>query len=157
MQKKLIWHIFYYFFWLSSEIFSLFWQHLYLRRERVKSGISQIRKKFQNSEIPRIMALFLDLQNSTFKYPYRPKEVPLFLPPTVGALTHIRFTATARKNRNTLLVILGYLEMEFCKSKKSAKILRSSGFWHFFKICKIPLLSILTGHVKWNSSFSIQM
>ncbi len=32
----LIWHIFYYFFWLSSEIFSLFWQHLYLPRERVK-------------------------------------------------------------------------------------------------------------------------
>ncbi len=45
------------------------------------SGISQIRKKFKNPEIPGILARFSDLQNSTFKYPYRLWEVPTFLPP----------------------------------------------------------------------------
>ncbi len=79
------------------------------------SGILQIRKKFQNPEIPRILALFSDLRNSTFKYPYRPWEVVPFC--HLGAPTHIR-TAAIRKNRNTLHVILGYLEVEFCKSEK---------------------------------------
>ncbi len=69
----------------------------------------------------------------------------------LGALTDVR-TAMARKNRNTLLAILLYLEMEFCKSAKSVRILRSSGLRHFFRICKIPLLSTLTGHLKCRSS-----
>jgi hypothetical protein len=51
----------------------------FARPARVKtSGISQIRKKFQNPEIPRILELFSDLQNSTCKYPYRPCELPQF-------------------------------------------------------------------------------
>jgi hypothetical protein len=45
----------------------------------------------------------------------------------LGALTDIR-TARAQKNRDTLLDILGYLKVEYCKSEKRARTLRSSGF-----------------------------
>jgi hypothetical protein len=31
---------------------------------------------------------------------------------------------------------------------KSARFLRISGFWHFFQICEIPLLSTIMGHGK---------
>ncbi len=79
-------------------------------------------------------------------------EIPLFSTLTghakcgpfwrLGALTDIR-TAMAQKNRNTLLVFLGCLEVKLCKSEKSARILRSSGLRHFFRICEIPLLVLL--------------
>ncbi len=59
-------------------------QHFTWPVRGLKSGISQIRKKFQNPVIARIMALFSDLRNSTFKYPYRPSEVPPFLPPRLS-------------------------------------------------------------------------
>jgi hypothetical protein len=42
----------------------------------LKSGISQIPKKCQNPEIIKILAIFSDLQNSSFKYPYRLFELP---------------------------------------------------------------------------------
>jgi hypothetical protein len=39
--------------------------------------------------------------------------------------------------------------VEFFKSEKSSRILNISGFWHFFQIFKIPLLSTSKGHAKW--------
>jgi hypothetical protein len=37
LQKTLIWHIFCYFLWQSTQIFSQFREHFYLRRERVNN------------------------------------------------------------------------------------------------------------------------
>ncbi len=44
----------------------------------LKSGILQIREKCQNPYDLRILTLFLDLQNSTFKYPKVASKVFLF-------------------------------------------------------------------------------
>jgi hypothetical protein len=38
--------------------------------------------------------------------------------------------------------------MEFLKCEKSTRILGFPGFWHFFRIYKIPLESTLTGREK---------
>ncbi len=62
---------------------------------KLKSGISQIRKKFQNLEIPRIMAIFSDLPNSTFSTLTGHEKSRLFC--HLGALTHIRRTARPEK------------------------------------------------------------
>ncbi len=91
-------------------------------------------KKCQNPEISRILRLFSDLQNSTCKYPYRLHEVLPILPPRHShRYLHIY---RLKKFWDLLLVILGY-----------------SGFWHFFRICEIPLLSTPTGHVKCHNVF----
>ncbi len=53
------------------------------------------------------------------------------------------------KKGDTLIGIWGYWKkLEFRKSEKSGKIPKISGFWYFFQILKIQLLSTLTGHAK---------
>ncbi len=114
----------------------------------------QIRKKFQNPGNLRILELFSDLQNSTCKYPSRLCEVPPILPPrrshryphSYGPKKKKHFACHFRVLRNGILQI-----------RKKCRILRSSGLRHSFWICKIPLLSTLTGHVKCRSYFSMQV
>ena len=50
--------------------------------------------------------------------------------------------------RLTLQAILEHLEVEYFKSEKSVRFLRISRFWHYFQICKIPLLSAPNWHAK---------
>ncbi len=87
----------------------------------------------------------------------------------LGALTEI-CTSTDQKSWDTLLATLEYLKVEFRKSEKRSRILRSSGFCHFFneksarifgssgfrnfyQIWNIPFVSTLTGHVKCRGFF----
>ncbi len=67
-------------------------------------------------------------------------------------LTHRSSQRSAGKCWDTLHAILEHLETEYCRSEKSARILRSSGIWNIFQICNIPLLSAPNWHAKWLDS-----
>jgi hypothetical protein len=43
--------------------------------------------------------------------------------------------------RFTLQASSEHLDVEYCKSEKTARIWRFSGIWWFFRICNVPLLS----------------
>jgi hypothetical protein len=116
-------------------------------------GISHLRKK----------ARILRSQDSgTF---FRIQKIPLVSTLTgrkncrsscrLGALTDFCI-ATDRKSLDTLLANLGFLQMEITNLKKcqNPEILR---ILTHFQICRIPLLSTLTGHVKGHSFLNIKV
>ncbi len=45
--------------------------------------------------------------------------------------------------------------MEFHRPEKNVRIIRSSGFWHFFQIHLIPLVSDLTGHENCRNFYQV--
>jgi hypothetical protein len=115
------------------------------------SGILQIRKKCQHPDDLSILALFSDLQNSNPKYPKIISKVFKFF--QAVAVRRICVRAPRWQKRRHFSWPVRVLKSGICKSKKSAIILGISGFWNFFRICEIPLLSPLTGHVKGRSFF----
>jgi hypothetical protein len=106
------------------------------------SGISLFWKKCQNPAIPRILTLYSDLWNSTFKYPQRPWEVPNFLP---HRHSH-RYPQSFRPKKFTChFRVLKSGILQFRKKYQNPETLTILAlFWIF----KILLLSTLTGHVK---------
>ncbi len=115
----------------------------------LKVGILKIWKKWQNPIDLRILVLFSDLKNSTFKYPYRPCKVPPLFPPRYPQTVDLHRNGWKNwKILNTLHGLKRYLQGEFWKSENCARIPRYSGFWHFFQMWKIPLVSTSKGHEK---------
>ncbi len=111
------------------------------------SGISQI-WKIQDS------GTFLDLQNSTCKYPYRPWEGPPFLPPRHS---HRDPHSYGRKKLRNFACHFMVLKVEFSKSEKKCQNSEILRILALFWICKIPHASTLTSHVKCCGFFSIQV
>ncbi len=74
------------------------WKHFTCPIRVLKSGISKIWKKWQNSEDVKVLAFFR-LCNSTFKYPYRPWNLLTLFPPK---RSHIDLHSNRRKNGKSL-------------------------------------------------------
>ncbi len=115
----------------------------------LRSGILQIRKKCQNPDDLRILALFSDLQNSISKYLKITSKVFLFF--RAVAVQRICVRAPRWQKRRHFSWPVRVLQSGISQIRKSAKILGISRFWNFFRICEIPLLSPLTGQVKCHS------
>jgi hypothetical protein len=93
---------------------------------------------------------FSDLQNSTFKYPKMPSEVSLFFR-VVAARISVR-APRWQKGRHFLrpVRVLTSGIFQIWKKCQNPGLLR---ILELFRIYEIPLLSTLTGHVKWRSFF----
>jgi hypothetical protein len=66
----------------------------------LKIEILQISKKWQNPKDFRILVLFSDLKNSTFKYPYRPCKVPPLFPLIYPHRTAQKRTEKQKKSKD---------------------------------------------------------
>ncbi len=76
--------------------------------------------------------------------------------PHPGAHTQIH-TLLDKNCRDTSHTFLEYWQtVKFLRFKKRPRILRISGFWHFFQICKIPHLKVLLQAMRSAATFPIQ-
>ncbi len=65
---------------------------------------------------------------------------PPFPPPRAHKQVHITLD---KQWRGTSHVLWDYLQAEFHSSENSARILRISGYWHFFRLAKFHLYKFL--------------
>ncbi len=112
----------------------------------LRSGILQIRKKCQNPDDPRILALFLDLQNSISKYPKITSKVFLFF--RAVAVQRIFVRAPRWQKRQHFSWPVRVLKSGISQIRKKCYNPGNLRILELFRICEISLLSPLTGHVK---------
>jgi hypothetical protein len=117
----------------------------------ISTYLAESRKRCHN---PDDFGPFLDWQNSTSKYPKMTSKVFIFFR---AVAVWISVRAPRRQKGLHFPRPVRVLKVEFRKSENSARILGISGFWNFFWICKIPLVSTLTGCVKCRSFFLLKL
>jgi hypothetical protein len=98
----------------------------------------------QNPEIFRILELFSDLKYPLISTSKCHEKCRRFC--RLGA--HTDPDSYGRKNPRHFAWPVRVLTSGISQFEKSVGILRYPGFWHFFQICKIPLVSTLTGCAK---------
>jgi hypothetical protein len=119
----------------------------------LKSGILQIRKRVIILMISEFWHFF-GFSKFHFEGPKNDKPSFLFFR---AVAVWISVRAPRRKKRQHFSWSVRVLKVEFLKSEKSARILGISGFWNFFRICKISLVSTLAGHVKSRIFFRLKL
>jgi hypothetical protein len=108
----------------------------------------EFRRSIKKKQIPedvRILTLFLDLRNSTFKCSKLARKVNQHFPTSITQI----LTAAVWGSWFNLHAILEHFKVEYSGFEKSAWFLRVSGLWHFFQILEIPLLSASNWYAKW--------
>ncbi len=118
--------------------------HFACQFEALRSGISRIWKNCHTPENLRNLELFSDPQYSTFKrskIACKVKQLPLPGAVRICVILDVKGWITLHASSE-------HLEVEFRRFEKSARILTSSGIWHFFHIFKIPLVRAPNGHAK---------